>query len=39
MSEPVIDTKGDHLYTRARLDGAGVWTMSFVRSDPVGVTE
>ena len=29
----------DHLYARHRPDGAGEWTMRFVRTDPVGVTE
>ena len=33
------DAGRDHLYERARLDGHGVWTMRFVRSDPLGVTE
>ncbi|RIV41337.1 hypothetical protein [Micromonospora radicis] len=28
----------DHLYARQRPDGT-VWTMRFVRTDPVGVTE
>ncbi|MBX7266674.1 hypothetical protein KIF24_11915 [Micromonospora sp. Llam7] len=29
----------DHLYARQRADEAGVWSMRFVRTDPVGVTE
>jgi hypothetical protein len=29
----------DHLYVRQRPDGSGTWSMRFVRSDPVGVTE
>ncbi|MFV2103237.1 hypothetical protein [Micromonospora sp. LOL_024] len=29
----------DHLYARQRPDGAGAWSMRFVRTDPVGVTE
>ncbi|QOC92449.1 hypothetical protein [Micromonospora craniellae] len=29
----------DHLYARQRPDGTGAWTMRFVRTDPVGVTE
>ncbi|MGC5052247.1 hypothetical protein ACLQ2S_12425 [Micromonospora sp. DT48] len=29
----------DHLYVRQRPDGSGTWSMRFVRTDPVGVTE
>ncbi|WBB68933.1 hypothetical protein [Micromonospora sp. WMMD812] len=29
----------DHLYERERPDGTGTWTMRFVRTDPLGVTE
>ncbi|MEV4544556.1 hypothetical protein ACIBXA_27675 [Micromonospora echinaurantiaca] len=29
----------DHLYQRGRPDGGGTWTMTYVRTDPVGVTE
>lgn len=30
---------GDHLYENAGRDGRGTWTMRFVRTDPVGMTE
>ncbi|MBQ1024563.1 hypothetical protein [Micromonospora sp. C95] len=29
----------DHLYVRERPDSSGTWSMRFVRTDPVGVTE
>ena len=29
----------DHLYSRGRRDGTGVWTMSFVHTYPVGAGE
>ncbi|MDM4718841.1 hypothetical protein QTQ03_04225 [Micromonospora sp. WMMA1363] len=29
----------DHLYERDRPDGAGTWTMRFVHSYPVGMSE
>ncbi|SCG74891.1 hypothetical protein [Micromonospora coxensis] len=29
----------DHLYARERRDGAGVWTMRFVHTYPVGAGE
>ncbi|MFC3502305.1 hypothetical protein ACFOOK_15215 [Micromonospora krabiensis] len=29
----------DHLYEREGPDGGGAWTMRFVRTDPLGVSE
>ncbi|MER7894102.1 hypothetical protein AB0C04_25385 [Micromonospora sp. NPDC048909] len=29
----------DHLYERETSDGSGTWTMRFVRTDPLGVSE
>ncbi|MFC0505914.1 hypothetical protein [Micromonospora costi] len=29
----------DHLYERVGPDGTGTWTMRYVRTDPLGVTE
>ncbi|MEU5553170.1 MULTISPECIES: hypothetical protein [unclassified Micromonospora] len=37
--ESAPDPAADHLYARQRPDGTGDWTMRFVRTDPVGVTE
>ncbi|MFI7024526.1 hypothetical protein [Micromonospora sp. NPDC049900] len=37
--ESAPDPAADHLYARQRPDGTGGWTMRFVRTDPVGVTE
>ncbi|MFG1954479.1 hypothetical protein [Micromonospora sp. NPDC048830] len=32
-------TQADHLYERDRRDATGVWTMRFVRTDALGMTE
>ncbi|MFI7079169.1 MULTISPECIES: hypothetical protein [unclassified Micromonospora] len=37
--ESAPDPAADHLYARQRPDGTGDWTMRFVRTDPVGVSE
>ncbi|PZF98098.1 hypothetical protein [Micromonospora deserti] len=36
---PTVAGAPDHLYERGRPDGTGTWTMRFVHSYPVGMTE